>query len=94
MNNRDQRKEYCLQNRDRIKEYQLKNHDKIKAPKKIYSSFKEKSDKNFRLFRKPRIRIRQALIRKTKTISTKEFSSIDIDLYRKWIEYQFTPEMN
>ena len=30
----------------------------------------------------------------TKQSSTKEILGIDIDLYRKWLEFQFTPEMN
>ena len=29
-----------------------------------------------------------------KSSSTREILGIDIDLYRKWIEFQFTPEMN
>ena len=30
----------------------------------------------------------------TKQSSTKEILGIGIDLYRKWLEFQFTPEMN
>ena len=30
----------------------------------------------------------------TKQSSTREILDIDIDLYRKWLEWQFTPEMN
>ena len=30
---------------------------------------------------------------KTKSSATKENLSIDIETYKKWIEYQFTPEM-
>ena len=30
----------------------------------------------------------------TKQSSTKEVLGIDVDLYKKWIEFQFTPEMN
>ena len=30
----------------------------------------------------------------TKQSSTKEILGIDVDTYRKWIEFQFTPEMN
>ena len=29
-----------------------------------------------------------------KSTSTKEILGIDIDLYRKWLEFQFTPDMN
>ena len=31
---------------------------------------------------------------KIKLSSTRDILGIDIDLYRKWIEYQMTPEMN
>ena len=30
----------------------------------------------------------------TKQSSAKEISGIDVDTYRKWIEFQMTPEMN
>ena len=30
----------------------------------------------------------------TKQSSTKEFLGLGIDLYRKWLEFQFTPNMN
>ena len=30
----------------------------------------------------------------TKQSSTKEILGIDVDTYRKWIEFQFKPEMN
>ena len=43
---------------------------------------------------KTRSRIHHALNGKTKQSSTKEILGIDIDTYRKWIEFQFTPEMN
>ena len=31
---------------------------------------------------------------KSKSSSTREILGFDIDLHRKWIEWQFTPEMN
>ena len=31
---------------------------------------------------------------KVKSFSTKEILGIEINLYRKWIEYQLTPELN
>ena len=43
---------------------------------------------------KTRSKIRQALNGKSKSISTKENLVIDFDTFRKWIEFQFTPEMN
>ena len=87
-------KDYYIQNRDRIKEYQLKNHNKIIAQKKIYSNNKYKSDINFRIICRTRSRIRNALQGKIKSSSTRDILGIDIDLYRKWLEFQFTPEMN
>ena len=93
-NNRNRVKDYYLQNRDRIKEYQLKNHDKIIAQKRIYSNNKYKSDINFQLIRKTRSRIYKSLKGMTKRSSTKDILGIDINTYKLWIEYQFTPEMN
>ena len=55
---------------------------------------KYKTDNNFRFVCKTRRRIHQALQRKIKTPFTKEFIGMDVDSYRKWIDYQMTPEMN
>ena len=52
-----------------------------------------KTDVNFRLIRNTRRKIHHALNGKSESSSTKEFLGIDIDSYRKWIEFQFTPEM-
>ena len=87
-------KDYYLDNRDRIKEYQLKNHDKIIAQKRIYSNNKYKSDNNFRIISNTRRRIHHALNGKSKSSLTRDILGIDIDLHRKWLEFQFTPEMN
>ena len=53
-----------------------------------------KTDVNFRLIRNTRRRFHHALNGKSKSSSTKEILGIDVDSYRKWIEFQFTPEMN
>ena len=53
-----------------------------------------KTDVNFRLIRNTRRRIHHALNRKSKSSSTREFLGADIDTYRKWVEFQMTPEMN
>ena len=79
--------------RDRIKQYQLKNHDKIIAQKKIYSKNNYKSENNFRLICRTRSRIRPASRGKIKPSSTKDILAIDLDLYRNWTKFQFTPEM-
>ena len=41
-----------------------------------------------------RIRIRKALNGKMKSFSTGDILGIDVGTYRKWIHWQFTPEMN
>ena len=87
-------KDYYLDNRDRIKEYQVKNHNKIIAQKKFYSNNKYKSDINYRLICKTRSRIRNALQGKIKSSSSRDILGIDIDTYKKWLEFQFTTEMN
>ena len=87
------------------KEYQTNNKDKINLynknyfqhnKNKIYESRKNrrKTDVNFRLICNTRRRIHHALKGKSKSSSTRDILGIDIDLYRKWIEYQMTPEMN
>ena len=86
------------------KEYQTNNNDKISLynkdyfqhnKKKIYESRKNrrKTDVNFRLIRNTRRRIHHALNGKSKSISTKEILGIDIETYKKWIEWQMTPDM-
>ena len=72
----------------------MKNHNIIIARSKAYLNNRYRTDINFRLICKRRSRIRQALGRKTKALATRRFSVIDIDTYRKWIEWQMTPEMN
>ena len=71
----------------------MKYFDKIIAQKKIYSNDKYNSDNNCRLTRRTRSRIPEALQGKTKSSSTKDVLGIDIDTYRKWIEFQIPPDM-
>ena len=61
---------------------------------KEYMKNRIKTDVNFRLIRNTRRRIHHALNGKSKSISTKEILGIDIDSYKKWIEFQFIPEVN
>ena len=79
---RDQQKKYYDENRDVIIRTQIK-----------YERTRRKTDVNFRLIRNTRRRIHHALNCKSKSSGTKKIG-IDIDLYRKWIEYQMNPEMN
>ena len=52
------------------------------------------TDTNFHLNSKTRSRIRKALNGKLKSSSTLDILGIDIENYRKWLEWQMTPEMN
>ena len=86
------KKDY-LDNRDRIKEYQLKNRDQINTRKNEYFKNRIKKDVIFRLIRNTKRRIHHALNGKTKSSSTRYNLGMDIDLYRKWIEFQMNPDM-
>ena len=90
--------DYYLQNRDRIinrnKDYRLENHDRIMTQRKIYTNNRYKTDVNYRLICKTRSRIYKSLKGMTKQSSTKDILGVDIDTYRKWIEWQMAPEMN
>ena len=92
--NRDRVKQYYLDNRDRIKEYQLKNRNQINTRMNEYIKNRIKTDVNFRVIRNTRRRIHHALNGKSKSSSTRDILGMDIDLYRKWIDFQMTPEMN
>ena len=67
---------------------------KINTRMNEYVKYRIKTDVNFGLFRNTRRRIYQVLNGESKSTSTKENLGIDLDLYRKWMEWQFTPEMN
>ena len=86
------------------KEYQTNNKDKICLYNKDYFQHnkniihesrknRRKTDVNFRLICNTRRRIHHALNGKPKSISTKEILGIDIETYKKWIEWQMTPDM-
>ena len=76
------------------KQIQKENLMKILEKRKTYDKNRYKTDVNFRLIRNTRRRFQHALNGKSKSSSTREILGIDIDTYRKWIEYQFTPEKN
>ena len=76
------RQDYYLDKQDRIKQYYLDNRDRIKEYQlKNYEKIitQQRENKNNR---------------KTKSSSTIDILGMDIDLYRKWIKFQMTPEMN
>ena len=91
-------KNYYVANQDRLlnkqKLYNKENRDKINTRMIEYVKNRRRTDVNFRLTRNTRQRIHQALQGKTKSSSTKDILGIDIDTYKKWLEFQFTPGMN
>ena len=90
-------KRHYVDNQDRLlnkqKFYDKENGDKINARMNEYIKNRIKTDVNFRLIRMTRWRIHHALNGKSKSTSTKKILGIDVDSYRKWIEFQFAPEM-
>ena len=61
---------------------------------KEYMKNRYKTVVNFRLIKNTRRRIHHALNGRSKSSSTRDILGIGIDLYREWIEFQMTPEMN
>ena len=85
-------------------EYKTKNKNEINLYKKNYFQHnknkiyeyrknRRKTDVNCQLICNTRRRIHHALNGKSKSISTKETLGIDIETYKKWIEWQMTPDM-
>ena len=64
------------------------------AQKKMYTKNRYKTDIIYRLICKTRSRSYKTLKGVTKQSSSINKLGIDTDLYRKWLEFQFTPEMN
>ena len=64
------------------------------AQKKIYTNNRYKTDINFRLICKTRSKTFKTLKGMTKQSSSINILGIGIDLYRKSLDVQFTPEMN
>ena len=69
---------YAKQNKEKINEYKNDSY---------------KTDSKFQLFRKTRSRINKARKRTSKSSLMKEILGIDIETYKKWIEFQMTPDM-
>ena len=74
---------------DKIKRYNEQNRER----RNTYLKNKRETDVNFRLTSNTRNRIYKSLKGMMKQFTTKEILSIDIDLHKKWLEFQFTPEM-
>ena len=90
-------KNYYVANRDRIlnkqKLYNKENRKKNNTRMNEYVKNRIKTKVNFRLIHNTRRRIHQALNGKSKSSSTREIRGIDINTYKKWIEFQMTPDM-
>ena len=84
------RKVYYFKNLDKIKIYNEQNRER----RNKYLKNKRETDVNFRIITNTRSRIYESLKGMTKQSSTKDNLGIDINLYRKWIEWQMTPEIN
>ena len=54
---------------------------------------RKQSDIKYRFIKNTRCRIHHALNGKSKSISIKKSLGINIDTYKKWIEWQMTPDM-
>ena len=74
----------------KLKIYNEQNRER----RNTYLKNKRQTDVNFRIISNTRSRIYKSLRGMTKQSSTKEILGIDIETYKKWIEYQMTPEMN
>ena len=72
----------------------MKNRDKFSIQQNEYIKNRLKTDVNFRLTHNTRRRMHHAPNGKSKSSSTIEILGIDIETYRRWIEWQKTPEMN
>ena len=84
------RKKYYNENLVKIKKYNEQNKER----RNIYLKNKRATDVNFRIISNTRSRIYKSLKGMLKQSSTKKILGIDIETYKKWIEYQMTPEMN
>ena len=80
---RNQKKKYY----DEIRDVINKNHIN-------YERNRRKTDVNFRLICNTRRRKHHVLSGESKSSSTIEFLGFDIETYRRWIEWQMTPEMS
>ena len=86
----DCRKIFYLKILDKIKIYNEQNRER----RNRYLKNKRETDVNFRLISNTRNRIYKSLKGMIKQSSAKDILGIDIETYKKWIEYQMTPEMN
>ena len=84
------RKDSYFENLDKITKYNEQNRER----RNKYLENQRETDIKFRLISNTRNRIYNSLKGMTKQSSSKDILGIDIETYKKWIEYQLTPEMN
>ena len=86
------------ENREKIKSYKKQNiqqnKGRINEYKKHYVKNRFKTDVNYRFIVYTKNRIYKSLKGMMKQSSSRDILGIDIYFYKKWIESQFTPEMN
>ena len=87
-------RDWSKNNPEKVKQNQKKYNEQIKEKRNIYLKNRRETDINFRLIGNTRNRIYKSLKGMTKQSTTKEVLGRDVDLYKKWIEFQMTPEMN
>ena len=91
-------KNYTIRNQEKIKNYKKQyfhqNKERIIEYNKQYFKNRIKTDVNYRLITYTRRRNYKSLKGMAKQSSTLEILGIDVDTYRKWLEFHFTPEMN
>ena len=84
------RKDSYFKNLDKIKKYNEYNRERRNTCLKN----KRETDVSFRLLSNTRNRIYKSSKCMTKQSSSRDILGIDIETYKKWLEFQFTPEMN
>ena len=91
-------KVYDCENREKIKDYKKQyfqqNKGRINEYKKQYVKNRIKTDVNYRLIVYTRNRSYKSLKGMMKQSSSRDILGIDIDTYKKWLEFHFTTEMN
>ena len=95
---RMKQKVYDCENRERKKNYKKQyfqqNKGRINEYKKRYVRNRIKTDVKYRLIVYTSNRIYKSLTGMMKQSSSRDILGIDIASYKKWLEFQFRPEMN
>ena len=74
------------------KQHFQQNRKKVNESRRQYEKNRIITDVHFRLIQNTRRTTHHALKSTSKSSSTRDFVGLDIDTYRKWIEYQMTPD--